>query len=115
MKVMIGLLGGPEEKVKTRGDLLGDEMECPLATQDEIINKGNKQKAILTAAYGPATDKKKCGNCEYYDNSKEMMKCGVGKGMGYCTIFEFTCADKNVCNAWGDMEEDYEEADSEGE
>jgi hypothetical protein len=42
-----------------------------------------------------------------------MKKCGVGENMGYCTVYEFTCDEKNVCNAWGSMEEDYE--DSEGE
>jgi hypothetical protein len=113
MKVMIGLLGEPEKRVKKRGELLGDEMDCPLATQDEVINKGNKQKAILTAAYGPSDGEEKCANCEYFDNSKEMKKCGVGDNMGYCTVYEFTCDEKNVCNAWGSMEEDYE--DSEGE
>jgi hypothetical protein len=46
--VMIGLLGPGKEMGKESDSLLEDDYsECPLATQDEIVNKGNKQKAIL--------------------------------------------------------------------
>jgi hypothetical protein len=31
---------------------------------------------------------------------EEMTKCGVGKGMGHCAIFDFVCADENGCQAW---------------
>jgi hypothetical protein len=52
--VMIGLLGPGKEMGKEADSLLEDDYsECPLATQDEIVNKGNKQKAVLTANYGP--------------------------------------------------------------
>jgi hypothetical protein len=55
--VMIGLLGPGKEMGKEADSLLEDDYsECPLATQDEIVNKGNKQKAILTANYGPKED-----------------------------------------------------------
>jgi hypothetical protein len=55
--VMIGLLGPGKEMGKESDSLLEDDYsECPLATQDEIVNKGNKQKAILTANYGPKKD-----------------------------------------------------------
>jgi hypothetical protein len=105
---MIGLLGPGKEMGKKGEGLLEEDYEkCPLATSDEIINKGNKQKAILTAKYGTAEDDKKCGNCEY---GEELKGCGLGKNEVYCQIFEFKCAKDNVCDAWDDGEE-YEEED----
>jgi hypothetical protein len=104
---MIGLLG-PGKEMGKKGDALldGDYSECPLATQDEIINKGNKQKAILTANYGPAEDEKKCGNCEY---GSKLKGCGLGKGEVFCEVYEFKCAEKNVCDAWSDQEDEDED------
>ena len=102
--VMIGLLGPGKEMGKEADSLLEDDMsECPLATQDETINKGNKQKAVLTASYGPAEDEKTCGNCEY---GMKLKGCGLKKGEVFCDIFEFKCSDKNVCSAWDSMEEE---------
>lgn len=104
--VMIGLLGpGKKMAEKEEGGLLMDEEECPLATQDETINKGNKQKAILTANYGPSEGEKMCGNCEY---GEKLKGCGLAKGEVWCEIFEFKCKDSNVCDAW-DTEEEYED------
>ena len=104
---MIGLLGPGKEMGKKGAGLLEDDYEkCPLATSDEIINKGNKQKAILTAKYGPAEDEKKCGNCEY---GEELKGCGLGKNEVFCQIFEFKCAKDNVCDAWDDGEEEEDE------
>ncbi len=97
--VMIGLLGKDPEMEKGEGLL---ESECPLATQDEIINKGNKQKAILTANYGPSEGEEKCGNCEY---GKKLPNCGMKKGEVYCEKFDFKCSEKGVCDAWEPMEE----------
>jgi hypothetical protein len=52
--VMIGLLGPGKEMGKESDSLLEDDMsECPLATSDEIVNKGNKQKAILDRKLRP--------------------------------------------------------------
>jgi hypothetical protein len=104
--VMIGLLGPGKEMGKESDSLLEDDMsECPLATADEIVNKGNKQKAILTAEYGPAEDERMCGNCEY---GEKLKGCGLKKDEVYCQIFEFKCAKINVCNAYdgGEEEED---------
>ena len=99
--IMIGLLGKDPEMVEGNGML---ESECPLSTKDEIINKGNKQKAILTANYGPAEKKgQTCGNCEY---GKKLENCGLKKGEVYCENFDFKCSDKNVCDAWEPMEEE---------
>jgi hypothetical protein len=96
---MIGLLGKDPEMVEGEGLL---ESECPLATQDEIVNKGNKQKAILVAMYGPADDTENCGNCEY---GNKLENCGLKKGEVFCEKFEFKCSDKNVCDAWDPREE----------
>lgn len=104
--VMIGLLGPGKEMGKEADSLLEDDMsECPLATADEIVNKGNKQKAILTANYGPKEDERMCGNCEY---GNELKGCGLSKNEVFCEIFEFKCAKDNVCDAWS-SEEEYEE------
>jgi hypothetical protein len=100
---MIGLLGGGKEMAEKGDGLLEDE--CPLATQDETINKGNKQKAILTANYGPSEGEKMCGNCEY---GEKMKKCGLGKDEVFCGVFQFKCKSSNVCDAY-ESEEDEEE------
>lgn len=101
--VMIGLLG-PGKKMAEKGDgLLEDDMECPLATQDEVVNKGNKQKAILTANYGPSEGEKMCGNCEY---GEKLKGCGLGKDEVFCEIFEFKCKSSNVCDAWDSGDEE---------
>ena len=100
--VMIGLLGpGKQMAEKEEGGLL--EEECPLATQDETINKGNKQKAILTANYGPGEDEKMCGNCEY---GNKLKGCNVAKDEVFCEIFEFKCKASNVCDAYESKEKD---------
>lgn len=109
---MIGLLGPGKEMGKKGETLLeGDYSECPLATQDEIINKGNKQKAILTANYGSAEGEERCGNCEY---GSKLKGCGLGKNEVFCEVFQFKCAEKNLCDAYEGMdseedEEEYEE------
>jgi hypothetical protein len=115
--IMIGLLGGGKHGKKMEGGLLESEMECPLETQDETVNKGNKQKAIIKAMYGPATDKnKKCGTCEYFDMSDAMKACGVKEGEGVCMVWEFKCREENTCQAWESGEEmESEESEEEGE
>ena len=101
--VMIGLLGPGKEMGKEADSLLEDDYsECPLATQDEIVNKGNKQKAVLTANYGPKEGEQMCGNCEY---GEKLKGCGLGKNEVFCQIFEFKCAKDNVCDAWDTVEE----------
>lgn len=104
--IMIGLLGKPRESKEMEGGLLDEEGSCPLATQDEIVNRGNKQKAILTAKYGPSEGESKCGNCEY---GMKLKGCGLGKNEVFCDIFEFKCSADNVCDAWESMEEESEE------
>ena len=103
--VMIGLLGPNKKMGKESESLLEDDMsECPLATSDEIVNRGNKQKAILTAAYGPAeVEGENCGMCEY---GEKLKGCGLKKGEVYCSAFDFKCAEKNVCSAFEAAEEE---------
>ena len=113
MKITVGLLGGkPMMAEGKEGGLLESDTEsCPLSTVDADINKGNKKKAILTAEYGARKDGEgKCKACEYFETGEEMTKCGVGKGMGHCAIFDFVCDENNGCQAWQSMgsEEDEE-------
>jgi hypothetical protein len=101
---MIGLLGPGREMGKKGDGMLDDDYsECPLSTQDEIINKGNKQKAVLTANYGLSEGEKKCGNCEY---GEKLKGCGLGKDEVFCGVFEFKCGKESVCDAWDDGKED---------
>jgi hypothetical protein len=104
---MIGLLG-PGKQMGTKGQSLMDDdfSECPLATQDEIVNKGNKQKAILTASYGPSEGDKMCGNCEY---GEKLKGCKLGKDEVFCSVFQFKCAKDNVCDAWDSQDEEDED------
>ena len=113
--IMVGLLGGkPKMAEKKEGGLLeSDVSACPLATQDKVVNDGNKRKAVVIANY---TDKPvaKCMDCEYFVTVKELPSCGMTKGTGYCDKFEFTCAEKNGCDMFEvkteeEMEDDYEE------
>lgn len=117
--IMIGLLGDEPKmgmKSPNKGLLEDDESQCPLATIDIDINKGNMKKAILTASYGEVEDGEgKCKACEYFNT--ELSSCGVKKGQGYCEIFDFVCGQENGCMAWEAMGEDeyedeYEEEDN---
>ena len=115
MKITLGLLGGkPMMAENKEGGLLeSDVSACPLATQDKVVNDGNKRKAVVVANY---TDKPvaKCMDCEYFCTPKEMPSCGMAKGTGFCDKFEFMCSDKNGCDEFEvateeEMEEEYEE------
>ena len=94
--IMIGLLGKPSEKSKAEGGLLEPEMEMPEALSDPEMNKANKANAVMKAAYGPATGAQKCASCEYFNTDYP----SLGKGQGFCELWEFTCSDKNVCAAY---------------
>jgi len=116
MKITVGLLGGKPMMAegKEGGLLESDVSSCPLATQDKVVNDGNKRNAVVVANY---TDKPvaKCADCEYFITSKEMPTCGMAKGTGFCDKFEFMCSDKNGCTefevkvAEEEMEEEYED------
>jgi len=112
MMITVGLLGGKPKMAESKegGLLESDVSSCPLATQDKVINEGNKRKAIVVANY---TDKPvaKCMDCEYFCPSKDMPTCGMGKGMGFCEKFEFTCSEKNGCDEFevATEEEEYED------
>ena len=97
--IVIGLLGKHGGKMKPEGGLL--ESEAPEALSDPELNKQNKAKAVMVASYGPATGAQKCGSCEYFKTDYP----GMGKGQGFCELWEFTCSDKNVCAAYEFNEE----------
>lgn len=58
--------------------------------------------------------RRRCGNCEYFDNSTLMQakmnkiswnEWDVGAGYrGYCDKFEFVCHDMRSCQAWEERE-----------
>ena len=63
--------------------------------------------------------RRRCSNCEYYDNSVGMQvkmeripwnAWDVGAGFrGYCEKFDFICHDLRSCQAWEAREDDEEE------
>jgi len=97
--IMVGLLGGKPKMAegKEGGLLESDVSACPLATQDKVVNAGNKRKAEVSANY---TDKPvaKCMDCEYFCTAKDLPTCGIEKTMGFCEKFEFMCSEKNGCD-----------------
>lgn len=82
----------------------GEEMSCPMATQDITLNLKNRGKAIDSANYGPenpalpntgywremasqwdVTPKEakmsRCGNCAAFNQQPQMIQC-IAKGLG---------------------------------
>jgi hypothetical protein len=110
MTITLGLLGDKPKMAegKDGGLLDADISSCPLATQDTVVNDGNKRKAEVYANY---TDKPvaKCMDCEYFCPPKDMPKCGMAKGTGFCDKFEFMCSDKNGCDEFEVMTEEESE------
>jgi hypothetical protein len=108
--IMVGLLGGkPKMAENKEGGLLeSDVSACPLATQDKVINDGNKRKAVVVANY---TDKPvaKCMDCAYFLEPKDLPSCGIEKNMGFCDKFEFMCSKSNGCSEFEVKEEESDE------
>ena len=110
--IMVGLLGGKPKMAESKegGLLESDVSACPLATQDKVVNDGNKRKAVVVANY---TDKPvaKCMDCAYFATVKDMPSCGMAKGTGFCDKFEFVCSEKNGCDEFevATEEEEYED------
>lgn len=60
--------------------------------------------------------RRRCSNCEYYDNSEDMQvkmerigwnEWDVGAGFrGYCEKLDFICHDLRSCQAWEEREEE---------
>ena len=58
--------------------------------------------------------RRRCSNCEYYDNTPETQlkmeripwnQWDVGAGFrGFCVKFEFCCHDLRCCQAWEEKE-----------
>ena len=108
--IMIGLLGGPKGEMKGKEGLL--ESDMPEALADPELNRANKANAVLKANYGKSEDKMRyCGNCEYFMTDLP----NIGKGEGFCEVWEFKCSDKNLCAAYefAKPEEEEEEYESE--
>jgi predicted RNA-binding Zn-ribbon protein involved in translation (DUF1610 family) len=88
---------------------------CPVATQDQRVNRQNKQKAARDPEikYGHpkrrrilrplAEQGKLCGNCAAFDVTKKMQQCGGANAeetAGYCKMHDFTCAAQKTCLTW---------------
>lgn len=86
--------------------------ECPVATQEEKINKLNKGKAAVDrkiAYMHPedavkilelAEEGKLCGTCAAFDITPQMVECGGANKegtIGYCKMHDFSCAAKKTC------------------
>ena len=114
-ELIVGLLGEPKMSKDKTGML---ESSCPLAFEEDVINEGNKRKAVLLAKYGKGKDPNKiCGTCEYFCTDDFMKACGLKKSEGFCKVWEFKCAASNTCQSWesGEMEEKGEYDKDEGE
>jgi hypothetical protein len=110
--IIIGLLGKGKNGKKAEGGLLEPEMEMPEALTDEAVNTENKANAVMKANYGPSEDKMRyCGNCEYFSTEYP----NLGKGQGFCEVWEFKCSDKNLCAAYEFKKPEEEEYEMKGE
>ena len=76
-----------------------------------------KEMAVSWQITEPEARRRRCANCEYYDNTVEMNEAmedipfnvldeNAG-GRGYCHKFEFICHDLRSCLAW--EAKDYED------
>jgi hypothetical protein len=125
-------------------DLSSDDSEMEPISKEE--NKKNRDHAANYWAFGPAktagpnteywkemairwkvkpeeAKRQLCANCEYFDDSPDMMKMMEnvpldvfdkdGGGRGYCHKFDFVCGSKRVCMAWDGKSESDSESDDE--
>ena len=65
----------------------------------------------LAEAWGVDTDAallQRCGNCDYFDNRVSVLKAlNAPAGTGFCTKFDFLCAEEKSCQMWC-CDNDYE-------
>ena len=67
--------------------------KCPAATQDIHINLKNRNIAFKEYGYGPPNPEAE--NELSYD--EEFV---AAADLGYCDLFQFTCAAARTCDAW---------------
>lgn len=140
MKITVGLLAPKEEGMKDmpEGNGLLDEM-MPDEEKYPIDKKSNDAmtKALMENRHLGAVDPKnpkdfwikiaefwdmpeeeaklrRCGNCEYFDNTLEAKKAmevvpmsefdKTGGERGYCHKYTFICHDLRVCDQWEEKE-----------
>lgn len=81
------------------------------ASEDPKANKVFwKSYADVMDVTVPEARRMLCANCEYFDNTPEMMKAmdsvpfnefdADGGGRGYCHKFDFICHNLRTCQAW---------------
>lgn len=90
------------------------------ASEDPKANKEFwKSYADVMDVSEPESRRMLCANCEYFNNTPEMMKAmesipfneydADGGGRGYCHKFDFICHNLRTCQAW--ESKDYEMED----
>jgi len=90
------------------------------ASEDLKANKEFwKSYADVMDVSEPESRRMLCANCEYFNNTPEMMKAmesipfneydADGGGRGYCHKFDFICHNLRTCQAW--ESKDYEMED----
>ena len=140
MKITVGLLAPKEEGMKDMpegngllDDMMPDENKYPIDKKsNDAITKALIENRHLGAA-DPKNPKdfwvkiaefwdipeeeakmRRCGNCEYFDNTLEAKKAmevvpmsefdKTGGERGYCHKYTFICHDLRTCDQWEEKE-----------
>ncbi len=114
--IMISVL--PDGMLVDKMESADDGKSCPLPTQDEDLNRENKDIAIAEYEYGDAMTDAECGNCGMYNQTEDMLACiGDDSGnLGYCQLLKFSCMSESTCSEWveggpitSDLQEEYKD------
>ena len=74
---------------------------CPIATQDVAINLKNRNHAFKEFGYGPPNPD---APNEFFWLKKAKLSYDeqfvAAADLGYCDLFQFTCAAARTCDAW---------------
>lgn len=104
--MLMGLMLGESYEISDKGKKRAEQYWMYGASADELAKAWDKPVAIA--------ELKKCGNCEYFDNSVRTLKSHkLETGKGVCTKFLFACDQDMACQAWDCKEFEKEEEDGE--
>ncbi len=103
MNVMMGLMIGTTYEISDKNKKRAEEYWMYGASPAELAKAWNKPVEIA--------ELKRCGNCEYFDNSVKVLKAHkLESGQGVCKKFLFACGQEAACQAW-DCPDHMEEED----